>query len=147
MPTQLKQRNRSRGRGKCQRHGPTRVVCVWLRRVVVFDPRNPYGLIVRLISTAYVSPPFDNQVHQGKFQRVDIMHYEISSMGHFNRPWADARKRYRGIMRDPDKINFLTVIREPRAHFIRYLLPAGLAFVPHSLDSTSHVCTIIYQRA
>lgn len=62
-------------------------------------------------------------------QPVDIMHYHISNKGHFNGKWSDAHRHYRGVMRDPDRVNFITVMREPRSHFLRYLLLLALAFV------------------
>ena len=65
-----------------------------------------------------------DQVQNGRYQRVDIMHQYVSPNGHLDGHWADAKEKYRGVMRDPDNINFVTVMREPRSHFIRYLLRA-----------------------
>eukprot|EP00904_Undaria_pinnatifida_P012461 jgi/Undpi1/8345/HiC_scaffold_25.g10813.m1 len=58
-------------------------------------------------------------VEHGEAGRVDIMHYHITPKGQYLYPWSEARKNYRGIMRDPDHINFITIMREPRSHFLR----------------------------
>lgn len=111
---------------------------------VPFDLRTAFGVNVRPLS---ISLSVHDQVKKKKSQRVDIMHYHISPRGHLRYKWADAQESYRGIMRDPDNINFITVMREPRSHFLRYLIPAVIAFVPQALDSSSRVCCTICQRA
>ena len=73
----------------------------------------------------------DGQVEHGEAGRVDIMHYHITPKGQYLYPWSEARKNYRGIMRDPDHINFITIMREPRSHFLRYLL------VPNTKDHSN----------
>lgn len=49
------------------------------------------------------------------------MHYHITGRGHYTGTWDNAVALYKQIMRDPDSINFATVIREPRSHLIRYI--------------------------
>ncbi|CAM9934952.1 unnamed protein product, partial [Ectocarpus sp. 13 AM-2016] len=53
-------------------------------------------------------------------QLVDIMHYHITTQGQYTGTWDEAVKCYRRIMRDPDDINFVTVLREPRSHLLSY---------------------------
>eukprot|EP00752_Nemacystus_decipiens_P007990 g7138.t1 len=53
-------------------------------------------------------------------QLVDIMHYHITPKGQYRGTWDEAAKYYRGIMRHPDRINFVTVLREPRSHLLSY---------------------------
>ncbi|CAN0088221.1 unnamed protein product, partial [Ectocarpus sp. 6 AP-2014] len=53
-------------------------------------------------------------------QLVDIMHYHITTQGQYTGTWDEAVKYYRRIMRDPDDINFVTVLREPRSHLLSY---------------------------
>lgn len=48
------------------------------------------------------------------------MHYHISYTGQYRGTWSDALDCYKQIMRDPDNINFVTVLREPRAHLLSY---------------------------
>lgn len=48
------------------------------------------------------------------------MHYHISGRGQYSGSWPDALNQYRQIMRDPDNINFVTVLREPRSHLLSY---------------------------
>lgn len=50
---------------------------------------------------------------------VDIMHYHISAAGRYGGTWSGAERAYRDIMRDPNNINFVTVLRDPRSHLIR----------------------------
>ena len=66
---------------------------------------------------------------------VDIMHYHISPNGHFNGKWSEAHKYYRGIMRDPHSVNFITVMREPRSHFLRYLVLLTSALISQRPDA------------
>jgi len=54
-------------------------------------------------------------------QFVDMVHYHTSATGKFNGTWPEAVAHYRNMMRNPDHINFVTVLREPRSHFLRYL--------------------------
>ncbi|CAB1115715.1 unnamed protein product [Ectocarpus sp. CCAP 1310/34] len=53
-------------------------------------------------------------------QRVDLMHYHISPRGQYMGTWNEAVTHYRVIMRNPDDINFITVLREPRSHLLSY---------------------------
>lgn len=48
------------------------------------------------------------------------MHYHISGRGQYDGTWSDALEYYRQIMRDPDNINFITMLREPRSHLLSY---------------------------
>eukprot|EP00904_Undaria_pinnatifida_P009917 jgi/Undpi1/6055/HiC_scaffold_20.g08540.m1 len=52
--------------------------------------------------------------------RVDIMHYHIGTSFHLGYKWNAAAEQYKAIMRDPDNINFVTILREPRSHFLSY---------------------------
>ncbi|CAB1103890.1 unnamed protein product [Ectocarpus sp. CCAP 1310/34] len=52
-------------------------------------------------------------------QRVDLMHYHITARGQYWGTWNEAETYYRDIMRNPDDINFVTVLREPRSHLLR----------------------------
>lgn len=95
---------------------------------MVCDPHTSIGLTSSAaICCAYVSLSVgDHQVQQGKSERVDIMHYHISNKGHLKGLWPGARENYRGIMREPDNVNLLTMMREPREHFIRYVPAARI---------------------
>ncbi|CAM9406123.1 unnamed protein product, partial [Ectocarpus sp. 12 AP-2014] len=53
-------------------------------------------------------------------QRVDLMHYHITPNAQYEGTWKDAVTYYRTIMRNPDDINFVTVLREPRSHLLSY---------------------------
>ena len=86
----------------------------------------------------------DDQVQQGKLQRVDIMHYHISPKGHFQGNWPKARENYRRLMRHPDSINFITMMREPRSHFLRYKTLRAQAFVLQILNDSS--CESTWRR-
>ncbi|CAN0014418.1 unnamed protein product [Ascophyllum nodosum] len=60
-----------------------------------------------------------SQTNQGK-GRVDIMHYHHSVFGQYDGTWKHADEAYRKIMRDPDNVKFVTVLREPRSHLLSY---------------------------
>ena len=49
------------------------------------------------------------------------MHYHIENT---DRPkqerWAEAKKQYGDVMRDPDSINFITIFREPRDRLLSF---------------------------
>lgn len=62
---------------------------------------------------------------------MDVMHYEICGRGKFGGTWVEAENYYRDILRDPDNINFVTVLREPRSHLIRYTM---MTFCRSDLD-------------
>ncbi|CAM9489149.1 unnamed protein product, partial [Scytosiphon promiscuus] len=51
---------------------------------------------------------------------VDIMHYHISLNGQYRGTWKEAAGYYRDIMRYPNRINFVTLLREPRSHLLSY---------------------------
>ena len=69
-------------------------------------------------------------MEKGTKKRVDIMHYHISGKGHLKGSWSDAHKNYLRILRNPDDVSFITVLREPRSHFLRYLLFPALTLIP-----------------
>eukprot|EP00904_Undaria_pinnatifida_P012458 jgi/Undpi1/8342/HiC_scaffold_25.g10811.m1 len=57
------------------------------------------------------------QTKQGK-GRVDIMHYHMSVFGQYDGTWNEAEDYYRRIMRDSERVNFVSVVREPRNHLL-----------------------------
>ena len=53
--------------------------------------------------------------------RVDVMHYHMGvGRNYVTPPWEVNDRLYRRIMRDPDHINYVTILREPREHLISY---------------------------
>ena len=54
--------------------------------------------------------------------RVDMIHYHICGplAGLHNRDWEDIESGYKAIMRDPENINYMTIIREPREHLLSF---------------------------
>ena len=48
------------------------------------------------------------------------MHYHIGTSSRLGYAWDAVAEQYKTIMRDPDNINFVTVFREPRSHFLSY---------------------------
>ena len=54
--------------------------------------------------------------------RVDIIHYHICGpkVGLHNRDWEDIESGYKAIMRDPENIIYVTIIREPREHLLSF---------------------------
>lgn len=65
--------------------------------------------------------------------RVDIMHYHIGTSNDLTSTWEVAEEYYRQIMRDPSSINFVTILREPREHFLSYYY----YFVNHKIGHVS----------
>ncbi|CAN0161576.1 unnamed protein product [Ectocarpus fasciculatus] len=55
---------------------------------------------------------------QGK--RVDIMHYHHAWNGFYSGTWDQARSKYSKIMSDQADVNYVTVLREPVAHYLSY---------------------------
>lgn len=51
---------------------------------------------------------------------VDIMHYHIGTSTRMTCKWKVAEEYYRRIMKDPDSINFFTILREPREHLMSF---------------------------
>ncbi|CAM9634401.1 unnamed protein product, partial [Ectocarpus sp. 8 AP-2014] len=51
---------------------------------------------------------------------VDLMHYHHAWDGFYEGGWAEAKAAYKKIMRDPTKVNLVTVMREPVAHYMSY---------------------------
>ncbi|CAM9178607.1 unnamed protein product [Ectocarpus sp. 12 AP-2014] len=51
---------------------------------------------------------------------VDLMHYHHAWDGFYEGSWAEAKAAYKKIMRDPTKVNLVTVMREPVAHYMSY---------------------------
>lgn len=52
------------------------------------------------------------------------MHYHVSPFGQYDGTWEEAENAYRGILRESEAVNFITVMREPRSHLLRYYDPA-----------------------
>ncbi|CAM9891608.1 unnamed protein product [Ascophyllum nodosum] len=48
------------------------------------------------------------------------MHLHIGNPFNLKCTWEEVRDRYRTVMRDPDNINFVTIVREPREHVLSY---------------------------
>lgn len=48
------------------------------------------------------------------------MHYHIDTDTPKQEKWARAKKSYVDVMRDPDKINFVTLFREPRDRLLSF---------------------------
>ncbi|CBJ29126.1 hypothetical protein Esi_0135_0018 [Ectocarpus siliculosus] len=75
------------------------------------------------------------------------MHYHISHSGEYTGTWPQAENYFRRIMRHPDSINFVTVLREPRSHLLRY------TFVPFCrprdtpIKSTTSSSVILWRKA
>ena len=47
------------------------------------------------------------------------MHYHMSVFGQYEGTWNEAEDYYRRIMRDSERVNFISVMREPRNHLLR----------------------------
>ncbi|CAB1103767.1 ST [Ectocarpus sp. CCAP 1310/34] len=52
-------------------------------------------------------------------QRVDVMHYHVHE-GVWEGTWEDNTNMYQQIMQDAEPINYITVVRSPREHFLSY---------------------------
>lgn len=50
---------------------------------------------------------------------MDIMHYHHSTFGQYDGTWEKAERDFRDILRDDKKVNFVTVVRDPRTHLLR----------------------------
>lgn len=57
---------------------------------------------------------------QEQGRRVDIMHYHHAWNGFYAGTWETARTMYSGIMSDKAEVNYVTVLREPVAHYLSY---------------------------
>lgn len=57
---------------------------------------------------------------RGRQGRCDIMHYHISVFGQYKGTWPYMEQGYRRILRKPKEVNFITVLRDPRAHLLSY---------------------------
>ncbi|CAM9555852.1 unnamed protein product, partial [Laminaria digitata] len=53
-------------------------------------------------------------------RRVDIMHYHHAWNGFYSGTWDEASSKYTKIMSDQEAVNFVTVLREPIAHYLSY---------------------------
>lgn len=74
---------------------------------------------VRIIAFVYRTSLYDLQIaKQGR--RVDIMHYHHAWNGFYSGTWAQAKAKYSKIMSDHDDVNYVTVLREPVAHYLSY---------------------------
>lgn len=51
---------------------------------------------------------------------LDIMHYHIDTPTPRQKRWALVKEHYKGVMRDPQHINFVTILREPRDRLLSY---------------------------
>ena len=51
---------------------------------------------------------------------MDIMHYHHAWNGFYSGTWEEARSKYTTIMSDEEAVNFVTVLREPIAHYLSY---------------------------
>lgn len=48
------------------------------------------------------------------------MHYHYTISGSFQRHWAEAASMYEKIMQENERINFITIVRNPRMHYLSY---------------------------
>lgn len=48
------------------------------------------------------------------------MHYHHAWNGFYGGTWAEARSKYSEIMSDKSVVNYVTVLREPIAHYLSY---------------------------
>ncbi|CAM9307103.1 unnamed protein product [Ectocarpus sp. 4 AP-2014] len=53
-------------------------------------------------------------------KRVDIMHYHIDTDTPRQERWGSAKEHYRDVMRYPDDINFITILRDPRDRLLSF---------------------------
>eukprot|EP00903_Cladosiphon_okamuranus_P020271 g18603.t1 len=53
-------------------------------------------------------------------RRVDIMHYHHAWNGFYSGTWDQAKVKYSKIMSEEDDVNYVTVLREPVAHYLSY---------------------------
>lgn len=53
-------------------------------------------------------------------KRVDIMHYHIDTDTPRQEKWGSAKEHYRDVMRYPDDINFVTILRDPRDRLLSF---------------------------
>ena len=51
---------------------------------------------------------------------VDIMHLHVARAWKLHTSWRVVAEQYKTIMRDPDHINFVTLFRDPRSHFLSF---------------------------
>lgn len=64
---------------------------------------------------------FLGQTRWGGKGRCDIMHYHVSPFGQYDGTWQEAEDAYSKILRESEPISFITVMREPRNHLLRYV--------------------------
>lgn len=48
------------------------------------------------------------------------MHYHYTTAGSFKGPWSRATGMYEKIMQEGERISYITVVRQPRTHFLSY---------------------------
>lgn len=48
------------------------------------------------------------------------MHYHYTPFGKYKHQWQYATAMYEQIMQERQKINYVTVVRSPRAHFLSF---------------------------
>ncbi|CBJ28709.1 Sulfotransferase [Ectocarpus siliculosus] len=83
-------------------------------------------------------------------ERVDVMHYHYTAYGSFDGRWAEAKAMYEKIMREGERINYITVVRSQRSHFLSYyyyyVQPEVQLSVQHFFGSNRQDPQFQYQR-
>ncbi|CAM9861374.1 unnamed protein product [Pylaiella littoralis] len=83
-------------------------------------------------------------------ERVDVMHYHYTISGSFQRHWAEAASMYEKIMQENERINFITIVRNPRMHYLSYyyyyVQPEVQLSVEHFLGSSRKDDRFQYQK-
>lgn len=67
-----------------------------------------------------LAPPSSQTGLADDGQRVDIMHYHIDTDTPTQERWGSAKEHYRDVMRYPDDINFITILRDPRDRLLSF---------------------------
>lgn len=81
--------------------------------------RTVFPAVVSFVSNPIATENEQTQ-RRGRQGRCDIMHYHMSVFGQYKGTWHDVEQAYRKILRDPEEVNFITVMREPRTHLLSY---------------------------
>eukprot|EP00903_Cladosiphon_okamuranus_P016251 g14989.t1 len=66
-----------------------------------------------------ISLPLAVEQVKKRGERVDVMHYHVNE-GQWEGNWEDAHGMYQQILQDTERINYITVVRSPREHFLSY---------------------------
>ncbi|CAN0281962.1 unnamed protein product [Ascophyllum nodosum] len=81
---------------------------------------------------------------------VDVFHYHITPTGQNKGTWNGAYLSFRTIMREPDTINFVTILREPRSHLLSYyyyyIQPKNQLSIEEFLSESSNFGDADHQR-